>query len=49
MKAANFETQVLARESPEEPCSIPPIIHVWTHSYSKEIAGVVDISSVIGG
>jgi hypothetical protein len=23
-------------------------MHVWTHSYNKEIAGVVEISSVIG-
>ena len=49
MKAANFDTHVLANESPDGPCSIPPIIHVWTHSYSREMAGVVEISSVIGG
>ena len=28
---------------------MPPIIHVRTHSYSNDIADVVDMSSVIGG
>ena len=45
----SLETQILAKELPESPCSIPPMIQVWTHSYSNEIAGVVDIRSVMGG
>lgn len=49
IKAANFETHILAKESPDEPCNIPPMIQVWTHSYSSDIACVVEISSVIGG
>jgi len=49
MNAANLETQVFASAVPPEPSNIPPIIHVWTHSYSNEMAGVVVINSVIGG
>lgn len=49
MKAANFETHNLASESPEGPWSIPPMMHVWTHSYNSDMALVVEMSSVIGG
>lgn len=48
-KVASLETQSLAKESPLIPCNIPPMIHVWTHSYRRDIAGVVEIRSVIGG
>ena len=48
-KVASFVTHVSARAFPEADCSIPPTIQVWTHSYNSEIAGVVEMSSVIGG
>ena len=47
--AASFVTQSSASESPDACCSIPPTMQVCTHSYRREMAGVVDMSSVIGG
>jgi hypothetical protein len=47
--AASFVTHSSASESPDACCSIPPTMQVCTHSYRRDIACVVEMSSVIGG